>query len=47
MLAIVNRIGLNASAGVGVAQKVCVFIMLVPISFMQSMTAFVAQNYGA
>ena len=47
MLAIVNRIGLNASAGVGVAQKVCVFIMLVPISFMQSMTAFVAQNFGA
>lgn len=47
MLAIVNRIGLNASAGVGVAEKVCVFIMLVPISFMQSMTAFVAQNYGA
>lgn len=47
MLAIVNRIGVTASAGVGVAQKVCVFIMLVPISFMQSMTAFVAQNYGA
>ena len=47
MLAIVNRIGLNASAGVGVAEKVCVFIMLVPISFMQSMTAFVAQNFGA
>lgn len=47
MLAIVNRLGVTASAGVGVAQKVCVFIMLVPISFMQSMTAFVAQNYGA
>ena len=47
MLGIVNRIGVTASAGVGVAQKVCVFIMLVPISFMQSMTAFVAQNYGA
>lgn len=47
MLAIVNRLGVTASAGVGVAEKVCVFIMLVPISFMQSMTAFVAQNYGA
>ena len=47
MLAIVNRLGVTASAGVGVAQKVCVFIMLVPIAFMQSMTAFVAQNYGA
>ncbi|MBR5684268.1 MAG: MATE family efflux transporter [Ruminococcus sp.] len=47
MLGIVNRLGVTASAGVGVAEKVCVFIMLVPISFMQSMTAFVAQNYGA
>lgn len=47
MLAIVNRLGVTASAGVGVAEKVCVFIMLVPLAFMQSMTAFVAQNYGA
>jgi len=47
MLAIVNKLGVTASAGVGVAEKVCVFIMLVPIAFMQSMTAFVAQNYGA
>lgn len=47
LLAIVNQLGVTASAGVGVAQKVCTFIMLVPISFMQSMTAFVAQNYGA
>ena len=47
LLAIVNQLGVTASAGVGVAQKVCTFIMLVPISFMQSMTAFVAQNHGA
>ena len=47
LLAIVNKLGVTASAGVGVAQKVCVFIMLVPISFMQGMTAFIAQNYGA
>ena len=47
IMAIVNRLGVAASAGVGVAQKVCVFIMLVPLAFMQSMTAFVAQNYGA
>lgn len=47
LMAIVNRIGVTASAGVGVAEKVCVFIMLVPLAFMQSMTAFVAQNYGA
>ena len=47
MLAIVNRLGVTASAGVGVAEKVCAFIMLVPAAFMQSMSAFVAQNYGA
>jgi Na+-driven multidrug efflux pump len=31
----------------GVAEKVCGFIMLVPSAFGQSMAAFVAQNYGA
>lgn len=45
--AIVNSIGLTASAGVGVAGKLCGFIMLVPSAFMQSMSAFVAQNMGA
>ena len=43
----VNQISVDASAGVGVANKVCTFIMLIPISFMQSMSAFVAQNQGA
>ncbi len=47
ILAIVNAIGLTESAGVGVAEKVCAFIMLVPAAFMQSMSAFVAQNHGA
>ena len=47
LLAIVNSLGLTVSAGVGVAEKVCAFIMLVPAAFMQSMSAFVAQNRGA
>ena len=47
ILAITNRLGLIASAGVGVAEKVCAFIMLVPEAFMQSMSAYVAQNTGA
>ena len=47
IMAIVNSIGLTESAGVGVAEKVCAFIMLVPSAFMQSMSAFVAQNRGA
>ncbi len=47
ILAIVNDLGLTESAGVGVAEKVCAFIMLIPSAFMQSMSAFVAQNMGA
>lgn len=47
ILAIVNSMGVIASAGVGVAEKVCAFIMLISTAFMQSMSAFVAQNYGA
>jgi len=44
---VVNSFGVTASAGVGIAEKVCVFIMLVPSAYMQSMSAFVAQNMGA
>jgi len=47
ILAIVNALGLNESAGIGVAERVCAFIMLIPSAFMQSMSAFVAQNVGA
>ena len=47
ILAIVNDIGLMESAGIGVAEKVCAFIMLIPSAFMQAMSAFVAQNIGA
>lgn len=47
ILAIVNSLGVTASAGVGVAEKVCAFIMLVPSAFSQSLAAFVSQNYGA
>ena len=47
ILSIVNSMGVTASAGVGVAEKVCAFIMLISSAFMQSISAFVAQNYGA
>ncbi|MBE5964571.1 MAG: MATE family efflux transporter [Lachnospira sp.] len=43
----VNTMDVIASAGVGVAEKLCGFIMLIPASYMQSMSAFVAQNIGA
>ena len=44
---VVNSIDVTASAGVGIAEKVCAFIMLVPSAFSQAMSAFVAQNIGA
>jgi putative MATE family efflux protein len=44
---IINNMGLMQSAGYGVAQKIVSFIMLVPSSVMQSVSAFVAQNMGA
>ncbi len=47
IIAIVNSLGVVASAGVGVAEKLCGFIMLVPSAFSQSLSAFVAQNIGA
>ena len=47
ILAIINSLGLLQSAGVGIAEKVCAFLMLVPSAFMQALSAFVAQNYGA
>ena len=45
--AVTNSLGLVASAGVGVSSKLTGFIMLVPSAFMQSMSAFSAQNVGA
>ena len=47
IIAIANAMGTVASAGVGVAEKLCAFVMLAPSAYMQSMSAFVAQNIGA
>ena len=47
ILAIVNSLGVIFSAGVGVAEKICAFIMLVPSAYMQYMAVFTAQNLGA
>lgn len=47
IFAIVNSLGLTQSAGVGVAEKICGFLMLVASAYMQSLSAFVAQNIGA
>ena len=47
LCAFINRLGLNASSGYGVANKIVSFVMLVPSALMQSMASFVAQNVGA
>ena len=47
LCAFVNKLGLEASSGYGVACKIVNFAMLVPSSLMQSMASFVSQNVDA
>ena len=47
LCAFVNRLGLEASSGYGVASKIVNFAMLIPSAMMQSMASFVSQNVGA
>lgn len=47
LCAFVNSLGLAASSGYGVANKIQGFVMLIPGSLMQSMSSFVSQNVGA
>lgn len=44
---IANSMGTMPSAGYAVAQKIVTFIVLIPSSVMQTVSAFVAQNIGA
>lgn len=44
---IVNTLGLIASAGVGIAEKLFAFLSIVPMAFMSALSSFVAQNMGA
>ena len=47
LCAFVNRLGLTASSGYGVACKIVNFAMLISSALMQSMASFVSQNVGA
>ncbi len=47
LIAFINNIGLAASGGYGVANKIVTFVMLIPSSIMQSLSSFIAQNVGA
>lgn len=47
ILAILNNFGLIASAGVGIAEKICGLFFIVPGALMGALSAFSAQNIGA
>lgn len=47
VMLIVNQFGVIFSAAVGVTEKLVSSAMLIPMAFMQSISVFVAQNYGA
>lgn len=47
LCAFINRLGLEASSGYGVACKIVNFAMLIPSSLMQSTASFISQNVGA
>lgn len=47
IIGIINTMGVIAAASVGVGEKVGIFFMLIPIAYMSSISAFVAQNVGA
>lgn len=47
ILAILNSFGLVASAGVGVAEKMCALMFIIPGGMMSAVSAFSAQNIGA
>ena len=47
ILGFVNTLGVVASGGVGIAEKLVMFILLIPTAYMSAVSAFVAQNTGA
>lgn len=47
IMGFVNRLGVVASSGVGIAEKLVMFIVLIPTAYMSAISAFVAQNIGA
>lgn len=47
ILGFVNTLGVIASSGVGIAEKLVMFVILIPTTYMSAISAFVAQNRGA
>ena len=47
ILGFTNKLNVVASAGVGIAEKLVMFILLIPTAYMSAISAFVAINKGA
>ena len=47
LIGFTNTLGVTVAAGVGVAEKLILFLLLIPMAYMSSISAFVAQNIGA
>ena len=47
VLGVANSLGINASAGVGITERLIGFLMLIPMAFGSGLATFVAQNVGA
>ncbi len=47
LIGLTNALGVTASAGVGIAEKLVIFILLIPMAYMQTISTFTAQNAGA
>ncbi len=47
LIGFVNQLGVTESAGVGVAEKLILFLILIPLSFMTALSTFVSFNMGA
>lgn len=47
IMAIVNNLGVIASDGIGVADRVNGFVIMLPVAMLQSIAAFTSQNKGA
>ena len=44
---VVNHLGVVEAAGIGVSEKLFIFLSIVPMAFMSALSTFVAQNLGA
>ena len=47
LAAIINTLGVVSSAGVGISEKLFLFLALIPMTFLSTLSAFVSHNVGA